>query len=459
MAWSQIGNIKGPTGSTGPQGPIGPGSTVPGPQGPTGATGPPGPTQVSGDAGNTAMLGSDNLLYVPPTQLATTTKIGALQKLSGNTTDFLDGTNTFQPLAPAVQPTIWSVRLRTWNSVSNPTFEVDQRNGAGSVAVQTGFPQDRWQANKSGTLVCSEQQNVASPPILLPGTNFAITRNFLRITLNTQQASLGAGDYFFIGQNVEGPRFRELSSDVHSLSILARSSVANLKFSVALNSPDNSKSLVKLCTLGASGLTLIQLPNIPVWTGGNFSTAPGIAGYGLTICLAAGSTYTAPAVDTWQNGLFFGAPGMSNWAASPVNSTIDLAFIQHEPGAQCSTLIDCPFTANLDDCLRYFQKSYLYGTKPGTVTQAGARQIWLPSSNTAIFAPVSFVKPMAKTPTVTIWDPLSGSPNNYAYNNSSTTSASSPGNVGDAGYSGFTSGGAPVGPFYATWHHTADTGW
>jgi hypothetical protein len=44
------------------------------------------------------MLGSDNLLYVPTLQLATTTKAGALQKLSGNTTDVLNGTNAFGPV-------------------------------------------------------------------------------------------------------------------------------------------------------------------------------------------------------------------------------------------------------------------------------------------------------------------------------------------------------------------------
>ena|SRR6516164_1573634 len=98
MAWSQIGNVKGPAGATGPQGPTGPASTVPGPQGPAGPTGPPGPTAVSGDAGNTAMLGSDNLLFVPTLALATTTKIGALQKLSGIATDVLNGTNAFGPV-------------------------------------------------------------------------------------------------------------------------------------------------------------------------------------------------------------------------------------------------------------------------------------------------------------------------------------------------------------------------
>ena len=65
-----------------------------GAQGPLGGTGPAGPTAVSTDAGNQAVLGSDAKIYVPdPTQVIT------------------------------------SVRLRSCNSIGNPGFEVDQKNG------------------------------------------------------------------------------------------------------------------------------------------------------------------------------------------------------------------------------------------------------------------------------------------------------------------------------------------
>ena len=72
---------QGPIGLTGPQGPPGADSNVPGPvgpEGPTGATGAqgpigpagptgaPGPTAVSTDANNSARIGSDGLIFVPP---------------------------------------------------------------------------------------------------------------------------------------------------------------------------------------------------------------------------------------------------------------------------------------------------------------------------------------------------------------------------------------------------------
>jgi uncharacterized coiled-coil protein SlyX len=73
-------SIIGPPGSQGVPGPAGADSVVPGPQGPAGpagadgaagtqgpagAPGPAGPSAVSTDAGNTAVLGTDSLIFVP----------------------------------------------------------------------------------------------------------------------------------------------------------------------------------------------------------------------------------------------------------------------------------------------------------------------------------------------------------------------------------------------------------
>jgi len=67
--------VDGPTGPEGPIGLTGADSTVPGPAGadgadsvvpgPDGPAGPEGPSAVSADAGNTAVLGADSLIFVP----------------------------------------------------------------------------------------------------------------------------------------------------------------------------------------------------------------------------------------------------------------------------------------------------------------------------------------------------------------------------------------------------------
>jgi hypothetical protein len=89
-------NVSG----VGPQGPAGP-NGPPGPTGPQGAQGPTGPTAVSADTGNQATFGTDRLLFVPVTPLATSSAIGSIKQLTGHATDFLDGTNAFHAIPSA----------------------------------------------------------------------------------------------------------------------------------------------------------------------------------------------------------------------------------------------------------------------------------------------------------------------------------------------------------------------
>jgi hypothetical protein len=294
--------------------------------------------------------------------LADTTQNGMLRKVSGLTTDFVDGTNNCQDLASG--PALTAMRLRSFSSVGNPTFEVDQRNvGAALTNPAAGtFIQDRWMILKSA-LTGTVNTSLRTGLVLLPGTNFAISNNFQRFTVGTAQAVLAAADYYVLRQNIEGPKWRELSSDVHSISILVRSSVAGLAFAVSLEDQAASHSLVQLCTIPTANVwTLVTLPNLAIWSGAaTFSAAPGQIAYYLQISLACGVTYSGSPGNNWQNGTLLGATGMSNFLATS-GATFDLAFAQHEPGRFCTTPIDCPFEENYRACLRHYCKSSGYAT-------------------------------------------------------------------------------------------------
>jgi hypothetical protein len=404
---------------------------------------------------------------IPP---ADNTQAGLLKQLSGNTTDFVDGTNTCQNLVTAIQPTIWSVRLRSFQALGNNTFEVDQRNVGNTITVlAAGNPLtiDRWSVQKVGfsTMTATSGQNAVAAGITLPGSGspFTISRNFLRVNLTAQQASLAAGDVMWIGQVVEGIQFRALQNDVHSLQVLVRSSVASLAFGLALRDPGTTRSLVKLCTTSAtpSTWTLIPLSNLPIWaSGGNFASGSGVAAYQLAITLASGTTYLTPANDTWQNGNFMGAVGQSSFANSPVNSTFDCAYISHEPGSLCSNPpMDCPFTQNLDACQRYYTKSYVYGTAPGVASNIGALSGYV-APNSSVNIPISFKKVMAKVPTVTAYSSNTGAINTV-YDTQATGNRAVSGSIltGDAGFSGFTLTTPNAVLAYYQFHYTADTGW
>jgi hypothetical protein len=391
------------------------------------------PDVVSTDAGNIATLGTDNHILVPQSQ-------------------------------------IWSVRLRSFNAIGNPTFEVAQRNCRGAIINPGGsvMLEDRWvfATNLSATGQTFLTSLSAGQGVPVPGANFIITTAFLRATVGTQKTSLAASDVLYLQQNIEGPGFRELMSDVHSSQVLVRSSVANLKFSVYLKDPTGTRTLTKLCTLGAANtITLIQLPNLPIWpSAGTFTAAVGSAGYTWGIGLAGGSSIISPANDTWQNGNFGAALGQDNFMANAAGSTFEVFFIQHEPGALCTTPIDCPFTQNYDDCLRYFAKSANYGTKPGTIGNSlpavfsyGLSQ----ASNPVFYGNAFFTKRMAKVPTVTTFDNVGGSGNACYMTSGSFAGAIAVSLVQrtDGGIYQIQSPGSSTGWAMATFDWVADTGW
>jgi hypothetical protein len=361
---------------------------------------------------------------------------------------------------PSSDSEIWSVRLRSFSSVGNPNFEVDQRNAGSNLTNPTNglFAQDRWSiVNFSSFLINSSQLTAY---VVLPGTSFAISQKFLRILLTGQRVSLGATDILGLSQKIEGPLWRELSSDVTSCSLLVRTSVAGLKFSLSIRDGGTTVSLLKLCTVPSANVwTLIPLPNLPIPVGGTFNSAVGTAGYYIYITLAAGANQIAPAADTWQNGNFYGAPGMSNFAASPVNSFFDIAFCQHEPGPVCSTLMNKPFTQNYDECLRYFQKTWDYATAVGAASINGVRTWICYNAGSVGFGPASFFKPMAVAPTVNLFNHATGVANSirdgFGVNHLGAAAAG----VNSTGFYSVSYTTATTGICEIYGHYKADTGW
>ena len=391
-----------------------------------------------------------------PTDIALILKSGAYAQVPVST---LGGS--------ATQAQIWSTRLRSFNAIGNPNFEVDQRNvgaSAGMYSATNTLQIDRWLSLKAtaATMTGNMQQVSASPPVLLPGTSFALSSKFWRFTLLTSQVSLAAGDYHALLQYVEGPQWRELSNDVHSVSLLVRSSVAGLNFGVLLKDPaTTTKTLSKLCNIPtANTWTLITLPNLPVWPSGNFVTTPGANGYQFLISLSCSASLLNPANDTWQNGAFFGALGQNNFAASPVNSTFDIAFVQHEPGAVCSTLMDKPFTQNLDECQRYYSKSPSYSALATTPNNAlGAVTLVVPASQSP-YGYVPYKKTMAKVASYAVYSPITGLINNVRDLTSNVDRVVSGAvNGGDSGFGGVTLSTVNSATAIYEFHYTADAGW
>ena len=339
--------------------------------------GQPGP---KGDAGS--------LINAP---LADATQNGYLRQVSGLSTDYVDGTNNCRSFPTG------------YNAIGNPNFEIDQRN-VGTAMLASGYVMDRWSnvCNlATGRTTCQQVATTSGNGVIIPGTNFSISSKIMRVTCTTTQASLVGTDAVYLGQSVEGQRLRELIGGVHSVSILARSTVASLKFAVCVRTAAAPYyGISKLCTLDPTPntWTLIQFPALPVWpSAGVWPINQGAQGYSFFITLAAGSGFIPSANDTWVATNTIGAIGQSNFMTT-VNSTFDCAFVQHEAGPICNPLIDIPFEQNLRSCQRYYSKWIHYSAKAcqGSWAQVGQ----LVASTVNIRCNVRFPVEMAKIPTI-----------------------------------------------------------
>jgi microcystin-dependent protein len=349
----------------------------------------------------------------PSVPLADTTQAGLINKVSGLTTDFIDGTNNLQDFPSAVRAAV--VLVRSFNSIGNPNFEVDARTVGAGTASSGQFACDRWHLAQTGALG-TVARVAATSGIVIPGTNFGITSSFLRFTLTTPKATLAAADYTTIYQTIEGSRLRELFNDVHSLKVLVRCSAA-LKFGVVLRTTASpARCLGKIATItNPNAWTTLELPALPIWAAdGTWYNYQGQYGYDLLITLACGSTYLTPANDTWQatgaSGVI-GALGQDNFGAQPANATFDLACVQHEPGGSCSQFIDLNFEDNHRACKRYFAKSNQYATI--TPTANAWSVIGQAVAGTTLRSSIEFPEEMAKAPTMSLYGADASA--NYVY--------------------------------------------
>ena len=136
-----------------------------------------------------------------------------------------------------------------------------------------------------------------------------------------------------------------------------------------------------------------------------------------------------------------------------------LSFVQHEPGPLCTTLQDKPFTANLEEVLKYYQKTYDYGTAVAAVTTSGIVSAYASAATNLMNMGSRLKKSMAKAPTVAIYDHNSGAVNSVldwstAHRTISAVLAPST----ESPFYGLTTSGLTVGG--GAWlHYTADTGW
>jgi hypothetical protein len=228
--------------------------------------------------------------------------------------------------------------------------------------------------NSSVTLTNSQSSSIPS------GTNIP----FSNLVSKTAAGTLVATTRQRLIYNIEGYDVNNIYNRDFSLIFWVKSSVASNR-SVSIHNNSNSHSLVKQYNIAAANTWELK-----VLTYSALNTCPGTIdrtnniGLSIFFGIVTGTTYQTSTLNTWQSGLFHSGIGENTTWLTGTNHDFSIAGVMILPG-DWSTLASNTsqytflrsgrnFQEELAKTQRYFEKSYNFGSDPGS---ASSGAVWL----------------------------------------------------------------------------------
>jgi hypothetical protein len=299
----------------------------------------------------------------------------------------------------------------------NGSMAVSQINGTTVVAPPantTTYVLDGWAWGAGGTAVVAVAQSVLT-------TVFPGLPNYIGATVSTAQVTLGASDAFGLNLFIEGTRIARLAwgtANAQPITICFWTCHNRTGlYSVTVRNPAAyNRSYVATYNQNVSNAVEYKTITIPGCVDGNWPS-DGSNSFGLTFTMACGSTFTAPAANTWYGANYTGAPGQVNGVAATTDA-FRITGVAILPGTQApsaarSPFIMRPFAEELRLCQRYYEKTCPYADKPGIAYGAYGAGGALIACVYAIatyppFPPWFFKTEKRVAPTITLYSPQTG---------------------------------------------------
>ena len=235
------------------------------------------------------------------------------------------------------------------NRIINGAMVIDQRNAGASVTPTTfAYTLDRWYADMTAASKFSVQQNAGA---VTPPAGFS---KYLGIT-SLAATSVGAGDFYTVGQVIEGLNTADLSwgsasASTITISFWVRSSLTGT-FGGALNNSGGSRAYPFTYTISAANTWEQKSVTVAGDTSGTWLTTNG-AGIEVKFSLGVGSTYAGTA-GAWTGSNKFGATGQTNVIATN-GATFYITGVQLEKNPGATGFDVRPYGTELALCQRYY---------------------------------------------------------------------------------------------------------
>jgi hypothetical protein len=294
------------------------------------------------------------------------------------------------------------------NRIINGDMRIDQRNaGAALTGISSSvYCLDRWKFDIGGTGTFTLQQSSTAP------TGFS---NSLAITCTAAAASPAV---LYAEQKIEGFNLQDLAYNTASASSVTMSfwvrSNKTGTFVALLYNTSTTRMVGRTYTISTANTWEQKTVTFP---GDTAAAIPNSNANGLEIrfWLAAGSTWSSGTLPTtWATDVTANqAAGQTVNLADTIGNILYITGVQLEKGSTATAFDYRDFGRELALCQRYYEKSYDYGTAPGTsnaLQQAIGLGIY---TNTPAaynrFGHVYFKVAKRAGPTVTLYAPATGS--------------------------------------------------
>jgi hypothetical protein len=239
----------------------------------------------------------------------------------------------------------------TRNRIINGDMRIDQRNAGAAVTINVNtevYVIDRFLGSgQAADGVFTIQRSTTAP------TGFT---NSLLATVTTADASIGAAQYYFLHQRVEGFNCADLgfgtaSASTVTLSFWVRSSLTGT-FSGALSNSAYTRAYPFTYTINAANTFEYKTITIPGDSSGTWLTDNGT---GLRVYWDLGvGTDNRAAAGAWTASGRIGATGSTNWIATN-GATFYITGVQLEPGSTATPFERRSYGQELALCQRYFE--------------------------------------------------------------------------------------------------------
>jgi len=293
------------------------------------------------------------------------------------------------------------------NRIINGDMRIDQRNvGAASpipVSIGAGYLVDRWRYASVAVGKFTAQQNQGS---VTPPTGFT---NYLGLT-SSAATSLGATDYYLIGQPIEGYNIADLgwgtaNAKTVTLSFQVYSSLTGT-FGGALQNGAGNRSYPFTYSIPTANTWTTISVTIAGDTSGTWYKDNSLGIY-VWFGLGVGSTYSGTA-GSWSTSTVYTATGATSVVGTS-GATFYFTGVQLEVGSSATGFQYRQITDEYVLCKRYYNKSYDLTVAPGTASILGCTAMrtfgYYP---TYYSGTIYFGAPMRASPTMTAYNPVSG---------------------------------------------------